>query len=261
MSCQKLRPLLLCASLLVLTCAFAVAQEEGEMIIAGPFGRPIALLDKQGVWSAPISIYSDDDLETFIPDITTPGWVYWWGPHFQRTGEYLVDIYTYYKNDHWCLTHLVPAAGHSTAEFAQSCKAVLYRRGYYKIDTRKKTVRILEDCWMTSTMLSLSQTGFGGRTASFAELAGTPFGKKIDRITAIIEDETKSSAALPNQPQTEPHGDRVPAQIVEKGQTPGQVQTALGKPDAIVNLGTKMIYVYKHLAKITFLNGKVSTVQ
>jgi hypothetical protein len=221
----------------VLTCAFAVAQEEGEMIIAGPFGRPVALLDKQGVWSAPISIYSDDDVETFIPDITTPGWVYWWGPYFQRTGEYLVDIYTYYKNDHWCLTHLVPAAGHSTAEFAQSCKAVRYRRGYYKIDKRKKTVRILEDCWMTSTMLSLSQTGFGGRTAS------------------------KSSTALPNQPQTEPHGDRVPAQIVEKGQTPGQVQTALGKPDAIVNLGTKMIYVYKHLAKITFLNGKVSTVQ
>jgi hypothetical protein len=89
----------------------------------------------------------------------------------------------------------------------------------------------------------------------------TPFGKKIDRITAIIEDETKSSNALPNQPQTEPHARRVPAHIIEKGQTPGQVQTALGKPDTIVNLGTKMIYVYKHLAKITFLDGKVSTVQ
>src|SRR5580692_8220540 len=47
---------------------------------------------------------------------------------------------------------------------------------------------------------------------------------------------------------------------VEKGQSPDQVQAALGKPDKIVNLGTKMIYVYKDL-KVTFLNGKVSDVQ
>ncbi len=47
---------------------------------------------------------------------------------------------------------------------------------------------------------------------------------------------------------------------MEKGQTPDQVQAALGKPDKIVNLGTKMIYVYKDL-KVTFLNGKVSDVQ
>jgi len=59
--------------------------------------------------------------------------------------------------------------------------------------------------------------------------------------------------AAQEQPQAEP-------QTVEKGQTPDQVQAALGKPDKIVNLGTKMIYVYKDL-KVTFLNGKVSDVQ
>lgn len=47
---------------------------------------------------------------------------------------------------------------------------------------------------------------------------------------------------------------------IEKGQTPDQVQAALGKPDKIVNLGTKQIYVYKDL-KVTFINGKVSDVQ
>lgn len=47
---------------------------------------------------------------------------------------------------------------------------------------------------------------------------------------------------------------------IEKGQTPDQVQAALGKPDKIVNLGSKQIYVYKDL-KVTFLNGKVSDVQ
>jgi hypothetical protein len=34
----------------------------------------------------------------------------------------------------------------------------------------------------------------------------------------------------------------------------------MGKPDKIVNLGVKQIYVYKDL-KVTFINGKVSDVQ
>lgn len=54
-------------------------------------------------------------------------------------------------------------------------------------------------------------------------------------------------------PQTEP-------QTIEKGQTTDQVQASLGKPDKIVNLGTKQIWVYKDL-KVTFVNGKVSDVQ
>ena len=55
------------------------------------------------------------------------------------------------------------------------------------------------------------------------------------------------------QPQAEP-------QTIEKGQTTDQVQASLGKPDKIVNLGTKQIWVYKDL-KVTFVNGKVSDVQ
>jgi len=49
-------------------------------------------------------------------------------------------------------------------------------------------------------------------------------------------------------------------QSIEKGMSPDQVQAALGKPDKIVNLGPKQIYVYKDL-KVTFLNGKVFDVQ
>jgi hypothetical protein len=49
-------------------------------------------------------------------------------------------------------------------------------------------------------------------------------------------------------------------QQIEKGQTPEQVKAALGTPEKIINLGAKLIYVYKDL-KVTFLNGKVSDVQ
>jgi hypothetical protein len=55
------------------------------------------------------------------------------------------------------------------------------------------------------------------------------------------------------QPAPEP-------QTIGIGQTTDQVQGSLGKPDKIVNLGAKQIWVYKDL-KVTFLNGKVSDVQ
>ena len=47
---------------------------------------------------------------------------------------------------------------------------------------------------------------------------------------------------------------------VDLGQTPAQVEDALGRPDKIVNLGSKTIYVYKDM-KIIFVDGKVSDVQ
>jgi len=49
-------------------------------------------------------------------------------------------------------------------------------------------------------------------------------------------------------------------QTIEKGQTTDQVQAALGKPEKIVNLGPKQLYIYKDL-KVTFVNGKVADVQ
>lgn len=66
-------------------------------------------------------------------------------------------------------------------------------------------------------------------------------------------DQGQQGGQQQQQQQAEP-------QSIEKGMTPDQVQGALGKPDKIVNLGPKQIYVYKDL-KVTFLNGKVFDVQ
>jgi hypothetical protein len=49
-------------------------------------------------------------------------------------------------------------------------------------------------------------------------------------------------------------------QTIQLGMTTDQVQNAMGKPEKIVNLGPKQIYVYKDL-KVTFLGGKVADVQ
>lgn len=47
---------------------------------------------------------------------------------------------------------------------------------------------------------------------------------------------------------------------IELGQTPAQVEEIMGKPEKIVKLGEKTIYVYKDM-KITFINGRLTDVQ
>jgi hypothetical protein len=60
-------------------------------------------------------------------------------------------------------------------------------------------------------------------------------------------------AAQPAAQQAEP-------QTIQLGQTTDQVLAVLNKPEKIVNLGPKQIFVYRDL-KVTFVDGKVSDVQ
>lgn len=70
-----------------------------------------------------------------------------------------------------------------------------------------------------------------------------------------------TEAAPPLPPATPPLVEpaREPSKI-ELGQTLEQVEAVLGRPDKVVDLGAKKIYLYKDL-KITFLDGLVSDVQ
>src|SRR5262249_40304141 len=61
------------------------------------------------------------------------------------------------------------------------------------------------------------------------------------------------------QQQAAPDPPKDPVSI-DKGQNEDQVVAALGKPDKVVNLGAKKLYIYKDM-KITFIAGKVVDVQ
>jgi hypothetical protein len=67
--------------------------------------------------------------------------------------------------------------------------------------------------------------------------------KQIDAI--LIPEEQLTNAA----PKT-----------IELGQSPAQVESALGKPEKVVNLGPKKIYIYKD-TKVIFQDDKVADVQ
>jgi len=78
-----------------------------------------------------------------------------------------------------------------------------------------------------------------------------------------IGNETQAQSNQPQGQQEQPARQeqaQPDPQTIQLGQSTDEVQAALGKPEKIVSLGPKQLYVYKDL-KITFVNGKVSDVQ
>ena len=51
-----------------------------------------------------------------------------------------------------------------------------------------------------------------------------------------------------------------PAKTVSLGQTTVEVEAAFGKPEKVINLGSKVTYIYKDV-RVVFVDGKVSDVQ
>jgi hypothetical protein len=87
----------------------------------------------------------------------------------------------------------------------------------------------------------------------------------IGQVFAISNDDQQAQGGDANaqqgQQQSAPEEQQqAEPQTVQLGMTTDQVQSALGKPEKIFNVGAKQIYVYKDV-KVTFLNGKVSDVQ
>jgi hypothetical protein len=68
-----------------------------------------------------------------------------------------------------------------------------------------------------------------------------------------------SGQQAPQQQDAQPQQQSEPA-TVQLGMTTDQVQSILGKPQKIFNVGAKQIYVYQDV-KVTFQNGKVADVQ
>jgi len=75
----------------------------------------------------------------------------------------------------------------------------------------------------------------------------------LNTISEVLTVQSDDAAAAQPQPAPQP-------KTVLKGDSIDQVVATLGKPEKILQVDTKQIYVYKAL-KITFLDGKVSDIQ
>lgn len=82
----------------------------------------------------------------------------------------------------------------------------------------------------------------------------------------LIADENQQNQNPQNQMASESQTPRPASsreaepQTVQQGMTTDQVQSVLGRPEKIFNVGAKQIFVYRDV-KVTFQNGKVADVQ
>jgi len=104
--------------------------------------------------------------------------------------------------------------------------------------------------------------------AQYADIAPPPDPNAVTEIQQQTqqadqaEAEASQGAGVPvsAMPGNVPPATPAAPATVGLGQTPDQVQAALGAPARVANLGSKVIYYYNGM-KITFMNGKVSGVQ
>ena len=135
-----IKALFLCA----LCWATTVSAFGQEALKLGPFGKPILVMDEAGNWSIPINLYSDSDVDVFIPDITTAGWISWHATQFRQTGIFLVSVFSFYKNDHLCRKDRIPVGHETDPKLLEACAALRYQRKLVSIDTRGGTITVLE---------------------------------------------------------------------------------------------------------------------
>ncbi len=92
----------------VLIIAFAVpslssfAQDTisggPDSVITGPYGVPRLVINEGGTWEEPIKIFENEKVATFVPDITSLGWIQWHAAEFRADGIYFTYLYVYLKD-------------------------------------------------------------------------------------------------------------------------------------------------------------------
>lgn len=173
-------------------CSYACAQ---ALIMTSPFGRPTAVRDEADNWSTPISVYSDSEVEIFAPDITSSVWASWHSAHFRETGTYPISLYSYYKTESACRREMIPA-GHSTdPDWLQACSELRYRLQHVIVDTRKKTITIVQTILMNGDASYHPEYSFPAKITVTFSSARESLAKAVASASAIVTRETSEHHA------------------------------------------------------------------
>src|SRR5271163_4313572 len=109
-----------------------------QVIQRGALGAPAQVLDETGVWTTPVSLSSDHDVEIYIPDVTSPAWITRNYRDFEDKGQYVLSMFTFYKTTKACETNQI-GWGYAGAAHLNACAEIGYRVRQVTVDTTLKT--------------------------------------------------------------------------------------------------------------------------
>lgn len=169
--------------------------QDLELIKPGPLGRPLLVRGEGGgpaTWDTPISVYSDRDIELFVPSRLTRGGVYWDRPAYRKAGTYSAYVFSFYKNDRDCRVHRIPEGHERDSDWLKACAELRYNRRMVEIDTRRKTMTIRQ-------VILMGSDGFPHPELAHFSDAAIPLDSSVNpilfhavtRITSLVEAELR----------------------------------------------------------------------
>lgn len=202
---------------LFLICTDVMAM---EFIKTGPFGTPILVKDPYGNFSIPIKVYSDSEIEVFIPNITAPGWVFWNKDVFNQKGTYFTYIYDHFKNESYCLRQILPKGKHSDADRLAACSQLRYRCRLILVDVRQNNVTMREVILMGKDAIwhpaNVSNPNLTYPLKDNSQLSKATL-LSIAKITAIVEKEVREAGSTQSAQDVMRHNREMTSRMAAAG--------------------------------------------
>jgi hypothetical protein len=128
----------------LLLAGFSSALGFGQQVVQrGALGRPGQVMDETQQWSTPLLVAYDNDVEVYIPDLTSPEWLKKNYTGFMDKGQYVVSMFTFYKTPRACRANQI-GWGNADAEHLDACSSdIAYRVREATVDTNQKTVTLI----------------------------------------------------------------------------------------------------------------------
>ncbi len=131
------------SKLILLLSAFVPVAGFGQQVVQrGQLGKPAQVLDETQQWTIPILLFSDHDLELYIPDVTSPDWLKQNYQTFEDKGQYIVSMFTFYRTPKACRANQI-GWGYGDSEHLDACIDIGYRVRQALVDPNLKSVTLL----------------------------------------------------------------------------------------------------------------------
>ena len=129
--------------LAALSVALPVCAHAQQVIQRGPLGKPSQVLDETGQWTTPLKVASDQDVQIYMPDVSSPDWLKQNYAEYQSRGTYVLTLFTFYKTPAACRANQT-SWGLGDDAHLKACLSIGYRVRRARVDVPNKSVVLLE---------------------------------------------------------------------------------------------------------------------
>jgi Gram-negative bacterial TonB protein C-terminal len=181
--------------LLLLLAFFPALFLSGPLVITGSDGVPTQVQDQSGNWSTPIKVYSDNDVEIFIPDMTTVGAKFQDEDLYSLEGIYRTQLTFFYKTDKMCLGQLTSSEKTNVAN-QEACRDMRYEADAIMVDTKTTMVQLATQIRTGADAQIHPEHVLSPKFSSPLAALSTPMAKAISATSELMSHRVQNNTEL-----------------------------------------------------------------